>query len=296
MSEKTSVKGDAGSGRADQEESWVESTGLEGARTAAGGIRDPLQNEHAEQDKNQIDSPCQQCPGTKNIEAGKFRDYFNLGLWQNNIALVQLLGLCPVMAVTTSASNGLGMGLATMLVLVVANVLVSTLRNFIPEQIRNPIMIAIIAGTVTLVDLIFNAYMHELYKVLGLFIALIVTNCAILGRTESFAMKQPPLAALVDALGMGLGFTWALVVLGGVREILGSGTLFAHASLLLGSSFSWLELKLFDFDSGLLLSILPPGGFIVLGLLIALKRLIDDCVERNRNSDLSEDQALVHIN
>ncbi|TVZ38776.1 electron transport complex protein RnfE [Alteromonadaceae bacterium 2753L.S.0a.02] len=219
---------------------------------------------------------CSTCATTNGEPVKSYKDYFTLGIWENNIALVQLLGLCPVMAVTTSATNGLGMGIATTAVLVISSVLVSLMRNAIPAEVRNPVMIAIIAGTVTLVDLAMNAWMHELYKVLGLFIALIVTNCAILGRTEAFAMKQNPLASLMDGIGMGLGFTWALVLLGGAREILGSGTLFAHASSLLGPNFHWLEITFVDVDSGVLLAILPPGGFIVLGVMIALKRVVDD--------------------
>ena len=237
---------------------------------------------------------CGQCPSSNGEPVKRYRDYFSLGLWDNNIALVQLLGLCPVMAVTTSATNGLGMGIATMFVLIISSLLVSTLRHTIPSQIRNPVMIAIIAGTVTLVDLAMNAYLHELYKVLGLFIALIVTNCAILGRTEAFAMKQPPLAAVVDGIGMGLGFTWALVLLGAMREILGSGTLFAHASLLLGPQFEWLEMKLIDMDSGVLLAILPPGGFILLGVMIAMKRGVDAFIEKSQ-AKKSDDGALVAI-
>jgi electron transport complex protein RnfE len=205
-----------------------------------------------------------------------YRRCFSNGLWESNIALVQLLGLCPVMAVTTTATNGLGMGIATTAVLVLSNLLVSLLRHGIPPEVRNPVMIALIAGTVTLVDMAMNAWLHELYKVLGLFIALIVTNCAVLGRAEAFALKQPPLAAVVDGVGMGLGFTWALVVLGGLREMLGSGTLFAQASALLGEQFRWLELQLFAADQGVLLAILPPGGFIVLGIMIALKRQLDE--------------------
>jgi len=232
---------------------------------------------------------CGGCAVTNGDPVNSYKDYFTLGIWENNIALVQLLGLCPVMAVTTSATNGLGMGIATTAVLVISSLLVSLLRNFIPEQVRNPVMIAIIAGTVTLVDLMMNAWMHELYKVLGLFIALIVTNCAILGRTESFAMKQGPVASLLDGIGMGLGFTWALVVLGGLREILGSGTLFAHASSLLGSSFTWLEITIVDIDAGLLLAILPPGGFIVLGVMIAAKRVIDEKISNSRKPKSSDD-------
>lgn len=212
-----------------------------------------------------------------------YRQHLSNGLWESNIALVQLLGLCPVMAVTTTATNGLGMGIATMAVLILSNLLVSSLRHVIPAQVRVPVMVALIAGTVTLVDMAMNAWMHELYKVLGLFIALIVTNCAVLGRTEAFAMKNGPLASVLDGVGMGLGFTWALVVLGGVREMMGSGTLFAQASALLGEHFRWLELQLFDPDHGVLLAILPPGGFIVLGIMIALKRMIDErLAARNR--------------
>lgn len=212
-----------------------------------------------------------------------YRQHVSNGLWESNIALVQLLGLCPVMAVTTTATNGLGMGIATMAVLILSNLLVSSLRHVIPAQVRVPVMVALIAGTVTLVDMAMNAWMHELYKVLGLFIALIVTNCAVLGRTEAFAMKNGPLASVLDGVGMGLGFTWALVVLGGVREMMGSGTLFTQASALLGEHFRWLELQLFDPDHGVLLAILPPGGFIVLGIMIALKRMIDErLAARNR--------------
>ncbi len=236
---------------------------------------------------------CGTCPTTNGEPVKSYKEYFSVGIWENNIALVQLLGLCPVMAVTTSATNGLGMGIATTAVLIISSVLVSMSRHAIPPQVRNPIMIAIIAGTVTLVDLAMNAWVHELYKVLGLFIALIVTNCAILGRTEAFAMKQPPAAAFMDGLGMGLGFTWALVLLGGIREILGSGTLFAHASSLLGNHFQWLEITFIKVDSGVLLAVLPPGGFIVLGLMIALKRVLDEKISRARKQSVSNELVVL---
>ncbi len=234
------------------------------------------------------DGGCSACPSANGEPVSSYKDYFTFGIWENNIALVQLLGLCPVMAVTTSATNGLGMGIATTAVLIISSVIISLMRHAIPADVRNPIMIAVIAGTVTLVDLAMNAWMHELYKVLGLFIALIVTNCAILGRTEAFAMKQNPLAALMDGIGMGLGFTWALVVLGGAREILGSGTLFSHASSLLGPHFDWLEITIVEVDSGVLLAILPPGGFIVLGVMIALKRVIDERLSEPKNTEPEE--------
>jgi len=204
-----------------------------------------------------------------------YRQIFSDGLWNNNVAMGQMLALCPLLAVTTSATNGLGMGLASVTVLVMTNVLISSVRGIITPQVRIPVLIVLIATVVTLVDMGINAYLHPLYKVLGLFIALIVTNCAVFGRAESFACKNGVRLAAADALSMGLGFTWVLVVIGGMREILGSGTLFAHASLLLGDGFAWLEMTLIPDFNGVLLAILPPGAFMALGLLIAMKRLVD---------------------
>jgi electron transport complex protein RnfE len=201
--------------------------------------------------------------------------YFSSALWDYNVALVQMLALCPALAVTTTATNGLGMGLATTLVLMITNAIVSALRHSISPAVRNPLMIGIIAGVVTLIDMAMNAWMHELYKVLGLFIALIVTNCAVLGRAESFSSRNPVLPSILDGAGMGIGFTWVLIVIGGVREILGSGTLFAQASLLLGEHFRWLEITVFPDFQGILLAILPPGAFIVLGFVLAFKRVVD---------------------
>ena len=201
--------------------------------------------------------------------------YFSTALWDYNVALVQMLALCPALAVTTTATNGLGMGLATTLVLMITNAIISALRHSISPAVRNPLMIGIIAGVVTLIDMAMNAWMHELYKVLGLFIALIVTDCAVLGRAESFSSRNPVLPSILDGAGMGIGFTWVLIVIGGVREILGSGTLFAQASLLLGEHFHWLEITVFPDFQGILLAILPPGAFIVLGFVLAFKRVID---------------------
>jgi Na+-translocating ferredoxin:NAD+ oxidoreductase subunit E len=197
------------------------------------------------------------------------------GLWDNNVVFAQMLALCPTLAVTGSATNGLGMGLATTAVLLASNVLISAVRHLVSEEVRIPVYIVLIATLVTLVDLGLNAWAHELYKVLGLFIALIVVNCAILGRAESFASKSPVLESAADGLMMGLGFTAALVTIGGVREILGSGTLFANAHLLLGQNFAFLELTLIPEYRGYLLMILPPGGFLVVGFLLAGKRLLD---------------------
>ncbi|MDP2030846.1 MAG: electron transport complex subunit E [Thiobacillus sp.] len=197
------------------------------------------------------------------------------GLWDNNVVFAQMLALCPTLAVTGSATNGLGMGLATTAVLLASNMLISAVRHLVSDEVRIPVYIVLIATLVTLVDLGLNAWAHELYKVLGLFIALIVVNCAILGRAESFASKSPVFASAVDGLMMGLGFTAALVAIGGVREILGSGTLFANAHLLLGQGFAFLELTLIPDYRGYLLMILPPGGFLVVGFLLSGKRMLD---------------------
>ncbi|SIO53811.1 electron transport complex protein RnfE [Rhodovulum sp. ES.010] len=197
------------------------------------------------------------------------------GIWDNNVVFGQLLALCPLLAVTGTATNGLGMGLASTAVMVGAGLAVSLLRNVITPEIRIPAFVLLIACLVTMVDMIMNAWLHDLHKVLGLFIPLIVTNCAILGRAESYASRQHALAAAFDGLMMGLGFTFALVLLGAVREVIGSGTLFANASLLLGDCFGFLELTVIPDYRGFLLMILPPGGFIVLGFLLALKAIVE---------------------
>jgi electron transport complex protein RnfE len=197
------------------------------------------------------------------------------GLWDNNVVFAQMLALCPLLAVTGSATNGLGMGLATTAVLLASNTLISAVRHLVSAEVRIPVYIVLIATLVTLVDMGLNAWAHELYKVLGLFIALIVVNCAILGRAESFASKSPVLHAAADGLMMGLGFTFALVVIGGVREIIGAGTLFANAHLLLGQGFAFLELTVIPEYRGYLLMILPPGGFLAVGFLLAGKRMLD---------------------
>ena len=202
------------------------------------------------------------------------------GLWDNNGVFSMMLGLCPAMAMTTSATNGLGMGLATTAVMAAANCLVSVFRNFITSEVRIPVFILISAAMVTMVDLAMNAWLHELYKVLGLFIPLIVVNCLPMARFEAFASKSPPLPALVDGLFMGLGFTLALVAIGAVREVIGSGTLFADASLLLGPTFKVIELRLLPAEAGVLMMILPPGAFLTTGLLVVAKRLIDQRAAR----------------
>lgn len=201
------------------------------------------------------------------------------GIWNNNVVLSQMLALCPLLAVTSTATNGLGMGLATTFVLMMSNLTVSLFRNIITPEVRIPVFVLIIAAVVTIVDMFMNAWLHELYKVLGLFIPLIVTNCAILGRAESFSSKNSIPYSIVDGLMMGLGFVLILVILGAFREILGSGTLFANASLLLGQSFNFLETTVIPQYRGFLLMILPPGGFLALGLILAGKRRIDKAIE-----------------
>jgi len=197
------------------------------------------------------------------------------GLWDNNGVFSMLLGMCPTMAMTTSATNGFGMGIATAVVMAASGYLVAVFRNRITTEVRIPVYILIVAAMVTVVDLGMNAWMHELYKVLGLFIPLIVSNCLPLARLEAFAAKQPALPAFLDGLFMGLGFTIALTVIGAVREIIGSGTLFADASLLLGPSFKVIELHLLPSSMNVLMMILPPGGFIVTGMLVVAKRMLD---------------------
>ncbi len=204
------------------------------------------------------------------------------GIWDNNVVFAQLLALCPLLAVTGTATNGLGLGLASTFVMVASGILVATLRGIITPEVRIPVFVLIIAVLVTLVDLAMNAWMHDLHKVLGLFIPLIVTNCAILGRAESFASRNRVLPALFDGLMMGMGFTLSLVLLGAAREVLGSGTLFSGAALLLGNAMGFLELTLIPNYGGFLLAILPPGGFVLLGFIMAGKRLLDNAVDRRR--------------
>lgn len=208
------------------------------------------------------------------------------GLWVNNPALVQLLGLCPLLAVTSTVINGLGLGIATLIVLTGSNMIVSMIRNFVSSEIRIPVFVMIIASLVTTVELVLSAYFHPLYKTLGIFIPLIVTNCAIIGRAESFASKNPVAASSLDGFMMGLGFTAVLVTLGAVRELLGQGTLFANADLMFGAAASQLTITFSDDYPGFLLAILPPGAFIGLGLLIALKNVIDRRIAERSRLDL----------
>ncbi|RZQ56601.1 electron transport complex subunit RsxE [Pseudidiomarina tainanensis] len=209
-------------------------------------------------------------------EVNTYKELTWQGLWNNNPALVQLLGLCPLLAVTATVTNALGLGLATLLVLVGSNITVSLVREFVPKEIRIPVFVMVIATFVTVIQLLMNAYVYGLYQALGIFIPLIVTNCAIIGRAEAYASKNPWHHAAFDGLMMGLGFTLVLVLLGGIREILGNGTLFDGANLLLGEWAADLRVELFSVDYPLLLAILPPGAFIVMGFIIAGKNWIDN--------------------
>jgi electron transport complex protein RnfE len=220
-------------------------------------------------------------------EVNKIEQYKKItkdGLLDNNIVLSQSLALCPLLAVTSSATNGLGLGLATTGVMIASNILVSLGKNLISKAVRIPVNVIIIATLVTLTDVMLNAWLHPLHKVLGLFIPLIVTNCAILGRVESFASKARVFPAFIDGIAMGLGFTWVLVLLGGIREVLGSGTLFANASLLLGDTFAFLELTIVTDYRGLLLVILPPGGFLILGAMLGIKQKLELVAKQKRNN------------
>lgn len=204
------------------------------------------------------------------------KELFSQGLWKNNSALVQLLGLCPLLAVSSTATNALGLGIATTLVLFCTNVAVSSLRRWVPSEIRIPIYVMIIASVVSAVQLLINAYAYGLYQSLGIFIPLIVTNCIVIGRAEAFAAKNEVFPSAIDGLAMGLGATAALFVLGAIREVLGNGTLFDGADLLLGEWAQVLRIEIVHLDSPFLLAILPPGAFIGLGFMLAAKYLIDE--------------------
>lgn len=202
------------------------------------------------------------------------------GFWGNNPGLVQVLGLCPLLAISNNVVNALGLGLATTLALVASNVTVSFTRNWVRPEIRIPVFVLIIACIVTAIELAMNAFLHQLYLVLGIFIPLIVTNCNLIGRAEAFASKQNVSRSFLDGLAMGLGFTVVLVALGAMRELLGQGTLLAHAQLMFGETAGDLKLTVIEHYRGFLLAILPPGAFIGLGLLIALKNAIDAHMQR----------------
>ena len=207
------------------------------------------------------------------ITRQELRNIAGNGVWKQNTSIAQILGLCPLLAVTTNAVNGIMLSLATIIVMAMSNLAVASLRNLIPHEIRIPVFILIVAALVTVVDLLFNANLHELYLVLGIFIPLIVTNCIVLARVEAFAAKNPPLQSTFDGIFMGVGMLWTLALLGGMRELLGSGTLLGGIDMVF-PSLQPLQL-LPEGYPGFLLAMLPPGAFILLGCLIAWKNWMD---------------------
>ena len=207
------------------------------------------------------------------------------GLWSNNPALVQLLGLCPLLAVSGTVVNALGLGLATLVVLVGSNITVSLIRSVVSDVVKLPVFVMIIASFTTCTELLMRAYTYELYQILGIFIPLIVTNCAILGRADAFACKHKPLPAAIDGFMMGLGFLLVLVAIGAIREVLGSGTLFADMQLLFGEPARAWGVTVMGADyPGFLVAILPPGAFLVAGFLIAIKNSVDNTLEQRRRA------------
>lgn len=219
------------------------------------------------------------------------KDIIVQGLWKNNSALVQLLGMCPLLAVTSTATNALGLGLATTLVLTLTNFTISLVRRWTPSEIRIPIYVMIIASVVSIVQMLINAYAYGLYQSLGIFIPLIVTNCIVVGRAEAFAAKKGPGLSALDGFSIGMGATCTMFTLGSIREILGNGTLFDGADGLLGSWAKALRIEVFHTDSSFLLAMLPPGAFIGLGMLLAIKYLIDEKTKKRRAAAMSSESA-----
>lgn len=197
------------------------------------------------------------------------------GLWHDNPALVKLLGLCPLLAVSNTSINALALGLATLLTLLITNLLVSVSRKLLHSAIRIPLYVLVIASTVSAIELLVKAWLPALNASLGIFLPLIVTNCLIIGRAEAFASRQTVSTSFIDALAMGFGFLWVLVLLGAVREMIGQGTLLADATMLFGTTASHWTVQVFSSDHALLVALLPPGSFFALGGLLALKNLVD---------------------
>ena len=223
--------------------------------------------------------------------SSSYKSIISEGMWSNNQALVALLGLCPLLAVSNTMINGLGLGLATTLVLTLSNTTVSIIRNWVRQEVRLPVFVLVIASFVTAVELSMNAYFHELYKILGIFIPLIVTNCAIVGRAEAFASRNTVPKSIVDGLAMGIGFTSVLVLLGAMRELIGQGTLLSGAHLMFGEAARGMTLSLGEDYPGILLAILPPGAFFGLGLIIAIKNIIDNRKPASKAVAIAENEA-----
>lgn len=220
-----------------------------------------------------------------------YRQIFTDGIWQQNTGLVVLLGLCPLLAVSATVINAIGLGLATTLTLVCSNLAVSLSRRILRPEIRIPAFVLIIASVVTVIQLLMQAWFHDLYRVLGIFIPLIVTNCAIIGRAEAFASRNAPIPSAIDGLATGLGFLLALVALGAFREIAGYGTLLRQASLMFGEWGESMQLTLIPDHPGFLLALLPPGAFIALGLLIAGRNWLDSRLASRREKSPDSNEA-----
>jgi electron transport complex protein RnfE len=215
-----------------------------------------------------------------------FKDIFHNGLWKQNTGLVQLLGMCPILAVSSSVVNAVSLGFATAVVMALTGASIAPIRNYVPKEIRIAVFILIIAVLVTVIQFLMNAYVHGLYLVLGIFIPLITTNCIVLARVEAFASKKPMLDSALDGFAMGLGLTAVLAVLGGIREIFGHGTLFSGIHLLFGEASKAWVIHVIPNYHGFLIAILPPGAFITLGLLIAARNWLNLRVE-NKAKEIS---------
>jgi electron transport complex protein RnfE len=217
-----------------------------------------------------------------------YKDIAWNGIWKQNTILVQALGLCPLLAVSTNLVNAVSLGLATIIVMLLSNLAVSALRALIPYEIRIPVFILIIAALVTVIDLAFNAFLHDLYLVLGIFIPLIVTNCIVLARVEAFAAKNGLRAAALDGLTMGIGFVWVIGLFGAVREMIGQGTLFSGIEMIF-PTLSGIQVLPVDYP-GFLIAILPPGAFFVLGALIACRNWLDARANQRMREQRIKDQ------
>lgn len=211
----------------------------------------------------------------------QYREIVINGLWKQNPGVVQLLGLCPLLAISNNMVNAIGLGLATTLVMAFSNGAVSAIRDWVTHEIRIPVFILIIAALVTVIDMAMNAFIHPLYLVLGIFVPLIVTNCIVLARTEAFAAKNPIVPAMMDGLMMGLGVTLVLTLLGALRELVGKGTLLSGIDLAFGTAAKAWVIHVIPNYNGFLIAILPPGAFFGLGLLIALRNWWVQRSERN---------------
>lgn len=220
---------------------------------------------------------------------GMYKEIAANGLWKQNPGVVQLLGLCPTLAVTTTAVNGISLGLATALVMAASNGAISPVRKLVPSEIRVPVFILVIAALVTVIDLSINAFAHPLHQVLGIFIPLIVVNCIVLARVESFAAKNTPAPSIMDGLMMGLGLTLVLGLLGSMREVIGKGTLLSGLDLVFGPPAKQFVLTVIPDYHGFLLAVLPPGAFLGLGTLIALRNWVE--IRNAEKSSASSHQA-----